>query len=669
LVKVTSMPSSFSSVYTAEVSQASASHAPIIGRGTIGPLQLDSFEYSAKRYFSHKGIPVDKQVKKVLYNIDSSEVWAWVREKEEELKGEDERFAEWASNLWEANDTLINNKRFYILTEKLCDHLLLHCLDDLRMEYMIGNKDDCYDGIKEFSKWLKMVGDLDTALVAWKAQISKQWAAAVAASTKTHLKNILNSSKAQPNKGTAATQDNPTASADTRMYMYPLTGEERKLLDKHRGCYQCRRVYVDHRLRECSDKGTLLTLAEYEKCKLTPAFVEAARKEYMGRAESSRTGSSKGQKGVSVVAVFKEESEEESSSDAGSEYVLPQHITYPCHVSGPSLKPIFVEKVLIDTGSPPALISETLTTRLGVPVYRLSKPLAVSGAFAKDGSKEETLVLSTYVKLVIVSPCSNWESRSQVFIVCPNLHTELILGLPFLRRNKLIVDASEGCVVDKKTGFDLLHPENFQFERVEKPVEPHVKRRLERKAEHEERESIQKGQKEMEGAWQLVHFELNALFARKSDRFGRLQENTVAGESVLVGLVRARIEELAFKEKLKRMDARMKRRFEAQFPPDIPHADELPDSVYHRIQVKPLAKITVARSYSCPRKYREGWKTLIDQHAAAGRIRPSSSPYASPSFVIPKLDPMFLTTSRCLELMISWLTVRDLVLVSGERLT
>jgi hypothetical protein len=30
---------------------------------------------------------------------------------------------------------------------------------------------------------------------------------------------------------------------------------------------------------------------------------------------------------------------------------------------------------------------------------------------------------------------------------------------------------------------------------------------------------------------------------------------------------------------------------------------------------------------------------LIDEHLAAGRICPSSSPYSSPSFVIPKADP------------------------------
>ncbi|PSR72195.1 hypothetical protein PHLCEN_2v11934 [Hermanssonia centrifuga] len=42
------------------------------------------------------------------------------------------------------------------------------------------------------------------------------------------------------------------------------------------------------------------------------------------------------------------------------------------------------------------------------------------------------------------------------------------------------------------------------------------------------------------------------------------------------------------------------------------------------------------------KKYREAWKTLLQQHLAAGRIRPSSSPHASPAFLIPKADPVVL---------------------------
>ena len=46
----------------------------------------------------------------------------------------------------------------------------------------------------------------------------------------------------------------------------------------------------------------------------------------------------------------------------------------------------------------------------------------------------------------------------------------------------------------------------------------------------------------------------------------------------------------------------------------------------------------MTRSYSTPRKYKEAWAILIQQHLDAGRIRPSNSQHASPAFIIPKAD-------------------------------
>jgi hypothetical protein len=48
------------------------------------------------------------------------------------------------------------------------------------------------------------------------------------------------------------------------------------------------------------------------------------------------------------------------------------------------------------------------------------------------------------------------------------------------------------------------------------------------------------------------------------------------------------------------------------------------------------------RTYTCPHKFREAWQTLIQQHLDTGRIWPSSSPHASPAFIIPKADASVL---------------------------
>ena len=60
------------------------------------------------------------------------------------------------------------------------------------------------------------------------------------------------------------------------------------------------------------------------------------------------------------------------------------------------------------------------------------------------------------------------------------------------------------------------------------------------------------------------------------------------------------------------------------------------------VKLRDKLKLMVAWAYSCPKKYREGWKTLIEQHLVAGCIRPLNSDYVSPAFIIPKADPTVL---------------------------
>ena len=78
------------------------------------------------------------------------------------------------------------------------------------------------------------------------------------------------------------------------------------------------------------------------------------------------------------------------------------------------------------------------------------------------------------------------------------------------------------------------------------------------------------------------------------------------------------------------------------FPPDIPDVAELPEDILMNVKLRDELKPMVAQAYLCPCKYREGWKMLIEQHLAAGRIRPSNSDYVSPAFIVPKADPNVL---------------------------
>jgi hypothetical protein len=64
----------------------------------------------------------------------------------------------------------------------------------------------------------------------------------------------------------------------------------------------------------------------------------------------------------------------------------------------------------------------------------------------------------------------------------------------------------------------------------------------------------------------------------------------------------------------------------------------MPDTVLCKINLKDATKTIDTRNYSCPRKFRDAWSTLIQQHLDAGRIQPSSLAHASPAFLVPKAD-------------------------------
>jgi hypothetical protein len=86
-------------------------------------------------------------------------------------------------------------------------------------------------------------------------------------------------------------------------------------------------------------------------------------------------------------------------------------------------------------------------------------------------------------------------------------------------------------------------------------------------------------------------------------------------------------------------DAKLKSEFADLFLDHLPHVDSLPDDVRHWIIVTNAEKICNSRQYTCLHKWRDDWKKQIDEHLRTGCIRPSSSPFASPSFLVLKADP------------------------------
>ena len=89
------------------------------------------------------------------------------------------------------------------------------------------------------------------------------------------------------------------------------------------------------------------------------------------------------------------------------------------------------------------------------------------------------------------------------------------------------------------------------------------------------------------------------------------------------------------------MELNLRKSFSKVFEP-IPHVDELPLEPLARITLKDAEQMIKTRNYPCPRKWKDAWYVLLQQHLDAGRIRPSQAPSGSGAFIIPKADPTVL---------------------------
>ena len=637
----------------ATVIQQSNSHAPILSVGRITIPVIRVFENACHRFFQHKSIEDADRVKAILYNFEASNIQSWVSANRVRLLTLDfpafllefkkkflprtwqdslvstqialqgnSSFLTWSESIREANTELsIAGSDYHIPDNKLRQHFTPRLSPNLKAAYDANNTHGDLDKITDLDLWIERVNLLDCELDNKR----KEW-----------LKLAMKSNTpASGNKNPVGTtpsvnshSNSPAASSATLIasaFIPKLTTEERDLLKAHEGCFRCRKFYAGHFSRDCplGSEGR----PSPEDCKnVTLANASLAKKNHASTSTST----------TSVAAVFETESDDENifDDDELDKYVpdtspLPQHLWWNCHVNDRPIGVASPIRALIDHGCPPVLISSRLANSLSLPRRTLHKAFPVSGAFNNlHSDKMDTpSVLTEYCKIKLLSVDSVWKSRVVKAIICPNLFTDLILGLDFLATNKVVVDAELRTAIAKDSNYDLLNP--IIPSPSPQKLSPPIQRKIDNLKFHS-------GQLEARKIRINIHEELTELFKENPDRFDFVPHTTPLVN--LIASIKKRIVELASSELLLALDKKFKDSYHDRFPSDIPHTKDLPSDVYHNIEIKPGLPISVGRSYSCPRKYRDGWKTLLDQHAAAGRIRPSNSPYASPSFIIPKAD-------------------------------
>jgi hypothetical protein len=89
---------------------------------------------------------------------------------------------------------------------------------------------------------------------------------------------------------------------------------------------------------------------------------------------------------------------------------------------------------------------------------------------------ESPLSCREYVKLELSSGNGSWKSTVFRAKINVGLPVPLILGMPFLSSQHIVIDSNARTAKDKRTGYDLLHPEiptrKWAPERVVPPPTP-----------------------------------------------------------------------------------------------------------------------------------------------------------------------------------------------------
>ena len=427
-----------------------------------------------------------------------------------------------------------------------------------------------------------------------------------------------------PNKQSGSYSSSSNASRNWRNFPPRITDEERKVFHENDGCTKCRRLQAGHRSDNCPvPEDQLPTRANYRTT--FQQLEDLQRKEKKPSSGSSKGSGSTSRQNTTVAAVLDDTdrsvavvlpADTSSSSDGDSVSIAPLRVPYirwTCSFSACNSRTHIVVNSLIDCGSFLVLIHPNLVSRLELPVLSLLKPEQVSLAL-KDSESRLVTTVPTY-SLINPSTLDNrWTSRTCKAVICPSLCCDLVLGLPFLSHNRIVVDVYSRTAVAMDSNVNILDPCNDLRTETSVKSDPQT---LSLKAFHG----------------------ICALFP---DICPPLSDSRVDP----IREVKTKIRSVAAADELLSLHTEFMKEYAHLFKP-VPHTSALPSDVYCTIELVDPSKKMTCRTYTCPRKFREAWKTVIDQHLANGKIRPSCSSFASPSFVIPKSDPKALPRWVC----------------------
>ncbi|RXW14168.1 hypothetical protein EST38_g11692 [Candolleomyces aberdarensis] len=557
--------------------------------------------------------------------------------------------------------------------------------------------DPKFTNITDFHDWLDAVND-EFELYTEDLKAAAEYLRA----QDVHPSKKQKTSHAAPTPASASgsTSKAPTQAltdGDTNRKRCPkLTEAERTLLEDNKGCFNCREFFVTHRRNVCTNWPEA---AGYKP--LTQADVDAARSKLAASvptkaiAAASIAEVNEGDRSVEVHTVAATMGRMVKFNGALDGYQSEDSYVSP--LSCPTLPwsavafghdddfPLPVS-ALLDCGSQLILISEPCCACLGLKLQKLKRPFRLELALpSSPDCVSSASLFSHFVRLSLSSSDNGWTSRTFDAVVAPSLveGKDFILGTPFLTSNNVVIDFGNMTAIPSSSGFDLLRPGAPVVTPPAKPARmtAHEQRQVTRNlslAMRELRVELRKVPRPEDmptlapacgyafdhvvfappdapvPAYALHTVDLDddiVLINRFDVNLAELPTERVVSDesspwlgprtSATIAALTERIKSGVSSITCQDIDRFVREEYGDIFGV-LPPVHELPTDDLCRIPLIDATKSIESRSYSSPRKYREAWSTIINDHLSAGRIRPSDSHHASPSFLIPKADPAAL---------------------------
>ncbi|GAA5845583.1 hypothetical protein JCM11251_003669 [Rhodosporidiobolus azoricus] len=403
-------------------------------------------------------------------------------------------------------------------------------------------------------------------------------------------------SKVTGSSNKAATTAGSAASGKTAK----LTDLEKDWLRATEGCFRCRASWAGHESADCREwpaPGYVVPVPTgWDSSKTVP---DSAR----SRQGSSTTTSSESAPVTGFRALH-------LHNNSNSEVDLPESLAQDSDTDtdGYALPPLSMwvgstrrgcsVDALADSGSGLSLISDKVASELGLARQKLSRPKAFRLAIQGGGDKLQHL--TEFVRVPLRLSNGAWNAGTTTLLVAPlEPPFDIILGTPFLRKHHISISFS---------------PEPALLVAQQLPLQP-----LDLFAD-------------MEGPPTLLEV-MDGLGDKERDEIiGSAVETLVASVNVTT----------AEEHEMTERAARLMKEFDSLFPDILPAltTDYLAETTTrHRIKFVDPNKTHNQRGFNVPRKWRERWKKMLDEHLKSGRLRPSTSPFASAAFIIPKKDP------------------------------